>query len=261
MTSNISRTTLSAILLSAVLLLSGCGGVTPPTDPQIGVGTTPAPGTPTPIPTPTPNPTPSSPVLFIPAAGAAVGTGDGTKTGTVYVSPSAEEVQLMKFVNEVRTTGKINGTDATAGSCVAGKFTPLKPLTFNGLFAYAARKHATYLSEVGYEGHTESQTASPFFYGATVRDRLIRAYRELAGLTKTYPQGVDNRMDLGGENAAANYSTPEVALREWMQSPGHCANIMRPEHLMMGLGFHDSPVNVASNRYGKTWVFIAGWVD
>ncbi len=254
MTSNISRTTLSAILLSAVLLLSGCGGVTPPTDPQIGVGTTPAPGTPTPIPTPTPNPTPSPPVLFIPAAGAAVGTGDGTKTGTVYVSPSAEEVQLMNFVNEVRTTGKINGTGATAGSCVAGKFTPLKPLTFNGLFAYAARKHATYLSEVGYEGHTESQTASPFFYGATAVDRLTRAFKEQAA--------IGNVVSGAGENAAANFPTPEAVLRTWMQSPGHCANIMNlaPSTKMMGVGYHDSPADVASTRYGKTWVLVAGWV-
>ncbi len=253
MTSNTSRTTLSAILLSAALLLSGCGDLTPPTDadPQIGGGATPAPGTPTPTPTP--------PVLFIPVAGATVGAGDGTKTGAVYVSPSAEEVQLMKLVNEVRTTGKINGADATAGSCVAGKFTPLKPLTFNGLFAYAARRHATYLSEVEYEAHTESQTASPFFYGTTVRDRLIRAYRELAGLTKTYPQGVDNRMDLGGENVVTGSLTPEASLRAWMQSPGHCANIMRPEHLTMGVGFHDSSVN--KTRYGKSWAFIAGWIN
>ncbi|CAM3953777.1 CAP domain-containing protein [Deinococcus frigens] len=242
MTPNTTNITLSAALMSAALLLSGCG-VTPPTGSE----------TSTPTPTPKPTPTPASAVLFIPAAGAAVGTGDGTKTGTVYVTPSAEEVQLMKFVNEVRTTGKISGADATAGSCVAGKFTPLKPLTFNGLFAYAARKHATYLSEVGYEAHTESQTASPFFYGATVVDRLVRAYKEEGTMSMNI-----NAYGYGA-NAAANLPTPEAALRAWMQSPGHCANLMRPEHTMMGLGVHDSPVDFANNRYGKSWDLMVGW--
>jgi uncharacterized protein YkwD len=192
--------------------------------------------------------------MFIPVAGAAVGTGSGTKLGTVYVSPTAEEVEVMRLVNEVRTKGTLNGQDATVGSCVEGTFKAdtLRPLTYNGLYAYAARKHAIYMSEVGYEGHIESQTTSPYFYGATNQDRVVRAYKEQAGLTDT-PQ-VGENLVTGNTRA-----TPETAMRAWMTSPGHCRNIMYPVYRMSGIGHYVAAEVPQANRWGHSWSMVLGY--
>lgn len=195
---------------------------------------------------------------FIPAPGAAVGTGDGTVLGTVYVSPVAEEVEVMRLVNEVRTQGTLNGADAIRGSCVEGEFKPgtLRPLSFNGLYAYAARKHAVYMSEVAYEGHAQTKTDSPYFYGATVRDRVVRAYKEQAGLEKSYVG--DNNVIDGGENAASGYKTPEEVMRAWMQSEGHCMNIMYPHHKMMSAGVAFRTYKSVPDIKYPLWAIILG---
>lgn len=232
------------------VLLSACGGGPAQPQPQPpGGGTTPAPA-------------PAPTTVFIPEASAAVGTGDGTVLGKVYVSPTTQEVEIMRLVNEVRTKGTLNGVDAIAGSCVEGTFTPgtLRPLTYNGLYAYAARKHAVYMSEVGYEFHSETQSSSPQYYGATVRDRVIRAYKEQAGLTKTYPDhGSTNHTAYGGEYVVTGRSTPEQAMRAWMESPGHCSGIMNPAKTMFAAGHALGPLETSANRWGHSWAIISGW--
>jgi uncharacterized protein YkwD len=136
----------------------------------------------------------------------------------------------------------------------------LKPLTFNGLYAFAARKHAVYMSEVEYKFHDETQTNSPYFYGATVRDRVVRAYKEQADLSKNYP--VDHAMNYGGENVVTGQTrnTPEAAMRAWMGSKGHCESIMNPQQVMMGVGYHNATYNSQANRGGSSWALIMGWI-
>lgn len=51
-----------------------------------------------------------------------------------------------------------------------------------------------------------------------------------------------------GENLAAGQSTPEQAMSDWMNSPGHRDNILRPEFTEMGVGVR------AGGRYGTYWV-------
>lgn len=50
----------------------------------------------------------------IPAAGAAVGTGNSYSR--VRVSPSASDVGLLGWINEIRTCGTVNGQDVISGS-------------------------------------------------------------------------------------------------------------------------------------------------
>lgn len=198
---------------------------------------------------------------YIPAAGASVGTGDGTFAGTVYVSPTAAEVELMHLINEVRTKGSIGGVDATAGTCVEGQFTPLAPMTYNGLLAYAGRKHAEYLGEVGYEGHVQTATQHAAFYGATVKDRVMRAYQELAGRDAGYASGTNN-VRYGGENAAAGGDAmrePQHVLRGWLRSPGHCAALMHPEVRMMGVGRSYNADRPDAEQVGNVTRFKTNW--
>lgn len=201
-----------------------------------------------------PQPQPQPKPVFLPGAGAPVGSGDGTKEGTVYVSPSAQEVEVLNLVNEVRTKGTLNGTPATAGTCVDGNFSPRPALTYNGLFAYAARKHADYTANVGWEAHSESQTGSPYFYGSFPRNRVVRAYKEQAGLDKSY-FGDNNTYD-GGELATAGRSNASEAVDGWLHSSSHCTALMDPSLKQMGSGMATGPVNVPAGLWGSGWVLV-----
>ena len=225
------------LLLTVAIALSAC---TPTPTPEPG---------PTPNPAPTPTTTPKP--LFIPIPGALVGSGDGTKEGTVYVSPTADEIEVMKLVNEVRTKGTVNGVPATAGTCVDGTWKALPALTYNGLFAYAARKHADYLKNVGYVTHEELDSGSPYFYGAVPRDRVIRAYRELANLEKSYT-GTNSTAD-GGELAGFGYAGAQDMVKGWLNSTGHCQALMNAGITQVGAASNTIP-----DPYVRTWALIVG---
>lgn len=190
-----------------------------------------------------------SSALFIPAAGAPVGSGNGTKEGTVYVSPNAQEVEILNLVNEVRTKGTVNGVNVIAGSCVAANFTSLSALKYDGLLAYAARKHAEYVVNVGDEGHVETYTSSPYFYGANPSLRAQKAYLDLAGLQVA-----------GAGEVAGSYVSAADMVRGWIADPAHCQVLMDPLNTSMGSGYTSSgqahpfmgPNNL--NIYPNNWV-------
>lgn len=58
-----------------------------------------------------------------------------------------------------------------------------------------------------------------------------------------------------GENLIMNYGSAESVVRGWMSSPGHRANIMRPEFTHMGLGVSFSGSDYSS--YIVTQIFIS----
>ena len=197
--------------------------------------------------------------IFIPAAGAAVGTGDGTKLGTVYVSPNAQEVDFMTLLNEVRTKGTINGTDARAGTCLEGvQPGTLKPLTFNGVMAYASRKHSEYLGSWGYEGHEELNSSHPNFYGATVGDRIRRAYSELR-------LGAPGMVS-GGEMAAYGSSNFNLSATQtvtgFLHSPPHCQLLAQNNIASVGVGYvsaaYQDGTAAQPTRYENNWTVNFG---
>lgn len=204
--------------------------------------------TPDPGPQPQPQPQPTAP--FIPAAGAAVGTGDGTKLGTVYVSPNAQEVEFITLLNEVRTKGTVNGVDVRAGTCLEGvQPGTLKPLTYNGVMAYASRKHSTYLGTWGYEAHNELNASHPNFYGATVGDRIRRAYTELELGTPG--------MVSGGEIINANLNAAEWSIKIFLKSTPHCTILAQDDVSSMGVGFFTSTPTPYQN--GSLTVYPNNW--
>ena len=192
--------------------------------------------------------------LYLPAPGAPVGSGDGTKEGTVYVSPSAQEAEVLALVNEVRTKGTLNGVSATAGTCVDGSWSPRPALTYNGLFAFAARKHAAYTANVVWEAHSESQTGSPFFYGSDSRSRVARAYLEQASMSQATTG--DSPAYYSGEVATAARNNAQEALSAWMGSPAHCSILMDPSLKQMGSGMATGPVNIPAGLWGSGWILI-----
>ena len=53
-----------------------------------------------------------------------------------------------------------------------------------------------------------------------------------------------------GENIAAGQTTPEEVVQEWMASPGHRRNILKPQYKEIGLGFALSD----TSDYKDYWV-------
>ena len=53
-----------------------------------------------------------------------------------------------------------------------------------------------------------------------------------------------------GENIAAGQRTPEAVVNDWMNSPGHRANILNSNYTKLGVGY----VYVPGDMYGHYWV-------
>ena len=53
-----------------------------------------------------------------------------------------------------------------------------------------------------------------------------------------------------GENIAAGQSSPTSVVNGWMNSPGHCQNIMQGAYRYIGVGYYNAP----SGRYRHLWV-------
>lgn len=54
-----------------------------------------------------------------------------------------------------------------------------------------------------------------------------------------------------GENIAGGQSTPEWVVRDWMNSPGHRANILKPDYTEIGVGFY---YQATGTEYQHHWV-------
>lgn len=55
-----------------------------------------------------------------------------------------------------------------------------------------------------------------------------------------------------GENIATGYETPASVVRGWMDSPGHCANILNPAYREVGTGVSAGRIRGVSSLSG-TW--------
>ena len=133
------------------------------------------------------------------------------------------EEQVVHIVNLRRAEGADCGTE--------GVFEPAPPVIGEGVLRCAARLHSKDMAERNYFEHVNP------FTGETPFDRI-----DEAGYTGATPQG---------ENIAAGQSSAEEVMAGWMDSDGHCSNIMNPDFNELGVGvFRDSSLD---NDYGIYW--------
>ena len=100
-------------------------------------------------------------------------------------------------------------------------------MTWNGALAEAALVHSTDMAAQHYLNHTGKD-------GRTAAERAIAAgyrWRTIA------------------ENIAAGQDTPEEVVQGWLDSPGHCANIMRDDLTEMGAGYAVNQARVPARIY------------
>ncbi len=163
-----------------------------------------------------------------PSAAAAYGTAPVHSWTTLHPARGASSRQssdmsarALQLVNEVRARGTHCGGEA---------FAPAPPLTLSGTLAGVALGHADDMARHDYFEHQDLAGQSP-------ADRV---------------RAVGYREKLVGENIAYGPQTVEEVVRGWLDSPGHCQNIMDPRFAQMGIA--DAPGQVS--RRGLYWVQV-----
>lgn len=120
----------------------------------------------------------------------------------------AFEGEVLRLTNLARARG--HDCDS------AGRFGPSGPLVMNDRLRCAARVHSLYMASTGEFAHDESQNGSDPF------ERMASAGYEFSA---------------AGENIAAGQRSPQEVVAGWLESDGHCANIMLPAYRELGVGF------------------------
>lgn len=184
---------------------------------------------------------PTSQDVFIPKAEAPRGTSNGTTKGTVYISPSKEEIQIIKYINEIRTKGTLGGENLIGkNNCLTtSNFKPNKKyaLSYNGIVAYSAKKHTEYMTKTpdGYS-HIETKTNSPYFYGKELSNRINKARKDLDLAAHPYYKIAENIHRSSHSNLLKN-------MHAQIDSTKHCENIIDTAFKGIGVGYGKSKLN------------------
>ncbi|MEO5357747.1 MAG: CAP domain-containing protein [Nitrospirae bacterium YQR-1] len=61
-----------------------------------------------------------------------------------------------------------------------------------------------------------------------------------------------------GENIALGQETPGAVVRDWLNSPAHCSNIMNPNYAEVGASLISREKPAEKNIKGNYWVVVFG---
>jgi uncharacterized protein YkwD len=132
----------------------------------------------------------------------------GVAHAETYVARESSLAVLQRvvvLVNEARASGHW---------CGRQHFPPVPPVFRSALLDRAAQRHAEEMARRGYFDHRAPDGSEP-------RDRVRRA---------------GYRPRLTGENIAFAPESAEEVVRGWLDSPGHCENIMDARFREIGIG-------------------------
>jgi uncharacterized protein YkwD len=127
----------------------------------------------------------------------------------------------------------VNAARAAPRHCGERAFGAAAPLAWNDALAAAAQAHSRDMAAHRHFGHEGSDAT-------TVAARATRA-------------GYGWR--LIGENIAAGQTSASEAVAGWIESPGHCANLMNPAFTGMGAGYGISHAQLPGFVY---WTQVFG---
>ncbi|MEX1367988.1 MAG: CAP domain-containing protein [Nannocystaceae bacterium] len=132
------------------------------------------------------------------------------------------ELDVLELVNEYRASGANCGSE--------GSFGPAPALTMNPALLCAARKHSKDMNDRMFFDHTNPSGESPW-------DRMGQAGYSYSA---------------AGENIAGGSPDAAGTMNQWMNSDGHCANIMNPSFEEIGVGYHPG------GQWGHLWTQAFG---
>jgi len=127
----------------------------------------------------------------------------------------------------------VNAARAVPRNCGERAFGAAAPLAWNDALATAALAHSRDMAARRHFGHQGSD-------GSMVAARATRA---------------GYRWRLVGENIAAGQTSAAEAVAGWIESPGHCANLMNPLFTEMGAGYEISRAKLPGFVY---WTQVFG---
>ncbi len=152
----------------------------------------------------------------------------GTETWLLMARPYSAPSRAQAPVLATRALQLVNDVRARGARCGQRSFGPAPPVKLSETLGGVAFGHATDMAVHNYFEHEDRG-------GHTPADR-VRA----AGYAEK----------LVGENIAYGPQSAEEVVQGWLDSPGHCENIMDPRFSEMGIAFAPGKVQ----RHGLYWV-------
>jgi uncharacterized protein YkwD len=150
---------------------------------------------------------------------AAVGSYRNGNEWTVVLARPAPPLPSETFPDWVEAgqaiLAGVNAARASARTCGAQQFAPAPPVSWNPRLGQAALAHSRDMAARRYFNHKAKDGSQP-------ADRAARAGYQWLRV---------------GENIAFGQNTPGEAVAGWLDSPGHCANIMNPGFTEMGAAY------------------------
>jgi uncharacterized protein YkwD len=147
-------------------------------------------------------------------SGGSPATGDEVPPGEHCQPVAMWDPAWTAFEDEVLEL--VNANRAMGWNCDAeGQFAATAPLTMNPFLRCAARLHSKDMNDRDFFAHDNPDGDGP--------SERIDATGYVGGTW--------------GENIAMGQATPQQVVSGWMESDGHCANIMRPSFTEIGVGF------------------------
>ncbi|MDX1756127.1 MAG: CAP domain-containing protein [Marinobacter sp.] len=134
---------------------------------------------------------------------------------------TAYEKQMLAELNKVRAAGR---------SCGDESFGPAPALTYSCAILPAARSHSIDMATNNFFSHTGSD-------GRRVSHRVDDTGYEWSVV---------------GENIAAGFDSVGEVMEGWLDSPGHCENIMDPRFDVVAV----SRVDTSSADYDNYWTQV-----
>ncbi|PRZ01696.1 Cysteine-rich secretory protein family protein [Marinilabilia salmonicolor] len=142
----------------------------------------------------------------------------GTAQTPDYSDVEFDKQQMLELVNNARMTKR---------RCGGKKHDAVAPLQWNRKLAQAAQKHADDMGDNDFFDHTGSDKSTV----------VVRVERE------------EYLWRAVGENVAMGPRSVSEAVKGWLDSPGHCSNIMSDGFTEMG---------AALSNNGQYWVQVFG---
>ncbi len=156
----------------------------------------------------------------------------GSQTWIVLAAPFSPPGAAQAGDVQARVLALVNDARARPRRCGNDSFAAARPLRLNATLHGVADAHAEDMVRYSYFSHTGRD-------GSRVDGRASRSNYHWRAI---------------GENIAAGQMQADAAVQGWLNSPGHCANLMSPTYTEMGAAF---AVNNNSSA-GIYWVQVVG---
>jgi uncharacterized protein YkwD len=147
---------------------------------------------------------------------------------TPFVPPTARDASKVS----AKVLSLVNAARSKPRKCGSTSFQPAPPLKLSAMLSQAALIHSQDMAKNDFFEHRGSD-------GSMVGERASRVGYRWRGVA---------------ENIAIGAETPEIVVDGWLNSPGHCVNIMSPDYTEMGIAYVTEP----KSKPGIYWTQVFG---